>query len=192
MNPVIVHLLRHGPPLREGLLLGHLDEAAVTANCPVIHSRVAHLQVRQIISSDLNRADAQAFRLSKLLNVPHRSDPCWRELSFGEWEGQAPELVDQTALSRFWDDPDSNPPPGGERWSDLCGRVACGIARLQPDTLVVTHAGAMRAAISLLTGLDHRGVWAIDLPYRALVSLKIWRGEQIGGQIIGLDTGHRI
>jgi Fructose-2,6-bisphosphatase len=191
VSPRIIHLLRHGPPTRTGLLLGHLDVPALTADCPAILRRVANLDIRQIISSDLSRADAQAERLSEHLDVPHHSDPCWRELNFGAWEGLAPELVDEAALTRFWNDPDTSPPPEGERWSDLLGRVRCGLSRLETDTLVVTHAGTMRAATSLLTGLGHREVWAFDLPYRALLSFRIWPGQPMSGQIIGLDTGYQ-
>ena len=66
-----------------------------------------------------------------------------------------------------------------------------GLAGLENKSLVVTHAGAMRAAVSVLTGQDHRAVWALDLPYRALLSLRIWPGKPLAGQIIGLETGYR-
>ncbi|MCJ2187149.1 histidine phosphatase family protein [Novosphingobium beihaiensis] len=191
MIPRIVHLLRHGPPARTGLLLGHLDEPPRMAECPVMLGRVAHLPVRQIVSSDLRRTGMQAAYLAERLDVPFLRDPCWRELDFGAWDGQAPENVDAAALSRFWEDPDANPPPQGERWSHLCARVREGLAGLENETLAVTHAGAMRAALSVLTGLDHRAVWAVDLPYRALVSLRIWPGEPLSGQIVGLETGYR-
>lgn len=191
MTARVVHLLRHGPPARTGLLLGHLDEPPLVAECPVMLGRVAHLPVRSIVSSDLRRTSIQAAHLAEWLDVPFLRDPCWRELDFGAWDGLSPEDIDEAALSRFWEAPDASPPPQGERWSDLCRRVHEGLAGLSTETLVVTHAGAMRAALSVLTGLDHRGVWAVDLPYRALVSLRIWPGRPLSGQIIGLETGYR-
>jgi alpha-ribazole phosphatase len=191
VNPRVIHLLRHGPPVRTGLLLGHLDEPPLAAECPVMLGRVAPLPIRWIVSSDLRRTAMQAAYLAAQMDIPLTCDPCWRELYFGAWEGLAPENVDQTALARFWADPDTCPPPRGERWYDLCRRVHAGLAGLESDTLVVTHAGAIRAALSVLTGLDHRGVWAVDLPYRALVSLRIWPGDPLSGQIIGLETGYR-
>lgn len=191
MTGRIVHLLRHGPPERAGLLLGHADVPALAPECPVMSGRVAHLPIARIITSDLRRASVQAAHFARRLGVPLTRDLRWRELDFGAWDGLAPHAADQAALARFWADPDACPPPGGERWSGLCGRVAMALEDIGADTLVVTHAGAMRAALSVLTGLDHRGAWALDLPYRALLTLRVWPGESLAGQVIGLETGYR-
>ena len=185
----MVHLLRHGPPVRTGLLLGHTDEPALTGDCPIIRARVAALQVRHVVTSDLRRARDQAETCARDLGVPATLDLDWRELDFGAWDGLAPATVDQTAIAAFWRDPDANPPPDGESWSQLRHRVAAALDRLETATLVVTHAGAMRAAVSVLTGLDHRAVWALDLPYRSLLTLRIWPGSPIAGHVTGLVTG---
>lgn len=189
MNERIVHLLRHGPPLRTGLMLGHTDEPAITADCPAMRSLVQALDVERVVSSDLRRSAEQARTLALQRGVPFITDPAWRELDFGHWDGLSVDTIDQKALTRFWDDPDATPPPKGERWCDLRNRIAVALDQLQDRTLVVTHAGAMRAALSVLTGLDHRGVWALDLPYRALLTLRIWPGASLSGQVIGLVTG---
>ena len=189
MSARVIHLLRHGPPLRTGLMLGHTDEPAMAADCPLMRGKVQPLAIAQVVSSDLVRATEQARTLANDHTVPLTLDPAWRELDFGEWDGRSADTIEQPDLARFWDDPNTNPPPGGERWADLCSRVAAALDRVQDRTLVVTHAGAMRAAFSVLTGLDHRGVWALDLPYRALLSLRIWPGSPISGHVIGLDTG---
>jgi alpha-ribazole phosphatase len=183
-----VHLLRHGPPARTGLMLGHTDTPAMTADCPQIAARVATLPIARIVASDLTRASAQAAVLAERRRVPLTLDLAWRELDFGEWDGHAPGDLPAPALAAFWNDPEAQAPPGGERWSDLCARVAGALARLETDTLVVTHAGAMRAALAVLTGLDHRGVWALDLPYRALLSLRIWPGTRLTGHVTDLVT----
>ncbi|WP_438907651.1 histidine phosphatase family protein, partial [Bacillus licheniformis] len=81
----------------------------------------------------------------------------------------APASIDPAALGRFWDDPDAAAPPGGERWSALVARVGAAIAELPPEpTLIVTHGGAMRAALHVLCGFDVRTVWAFTLPYASL------------------------
>jgi alpha-ribazole phosphatase len=54
--------------------------------------------------------------------------------------------------------------------------------------LVVTHGGAIRAALADLCGFDRRQIWAFDLPYAALVSLRIWPGPKRTVQIVGLAT----
>jgi alpha-ribazole phosphatase len=188
VNGFALHLMRHGPPLRPGLLLGHTDEPALDPACPKLLGRAGGLAVEGIVTSDLSRARISAELAATARGLPLSIDPRWRELGFGDWEGLAPALVPQDLLGRFWADPDGDPPPGGERWSGLRNRVAKGLAAISRPTLVFTHAGAMRAALSVLTGLDHRGVWALDLPYGALLTLRVWQGEPLSGQIVGLQT----
>jgi len=189
VNGFILHLLRHGPPLRPGLLLGQTDEPALDAGCPKLMSRVQALQIKRIVTSDLKRASASAKIMAEARSLSLVADSRWRELNFGGWEGLAPEQVPQDVLGRFWADPEANPPPGGERWSDLRTRVSEAIGDISGHALVVTHAGAMRAALSVLTGLDHRGVWALDLPYGALLTLRVWPGEPCSAQVVGLRMG---
>lgn len=184
MNTRVVHLLRHGPPARTGLLLGHTDEPALDANCPHVLALGRSVQVSGIVASDLSRASAQATNLARHLGFAVTLDARWRELNFGAWDGSAPEDIDPQALEDFWTDPDANPPPGGERWSCLRARAAAALKGLEDRSLVITHAGAMRAALAVLTGLDHRGIWALDLPYRALLTLRIWPDHS--GQVIAL------
>lgn len=88
-----------------------------------------------------------------------------------------PQQLDPAVQARFWDDPEAHAPPGGERWSQLCARVGEALTGIDGASLILTHGGAMRAALSVLFGFDHRQVWAFELPYGALVSLRIWPGR---------------
>jgi alpha-ribazole phosphatase len=189
MNGVAIHLLRHGPPVRTGLLLGHGDDPAMASRAPALIARAASLKVGAIVTSDLCRSAETAEALAAIAGLQVASDPRWRELDFGAWDGKAAADLPAADMARFWDDPDRHPPPGGERWTELRQRVRAALADLTGPSLVVTHAGPMRAAVSVLTGLDHRGVWALDLPYGALLSLRIWPGQHLTGQIAGLDAG---
>lgn len=123
--------------------------------------------------------------------MPLSIDQRWRELDFGAWDGLPPEEVEGEALARFWDDPDAHAPPEGERWSALLDRVAAALGDLVArPTLIVTHAGAMRAALAVLCGFDVRQTWAIDLPYSGLLTLRVWpargAGQRSTAQIAGL------
>ncbi|MEG3087517.1 histidine phosphatase family protein [Sphingomonas sp. PB4P5] len=182
MSPVTLYLMRHGEPVLTGRLLGRTDCAVTAAGIHACRTQAEDLRVARIISSDLQRARACAEAIG-----PTVIDPRWRELDFGDWDGHAPADVDAAALSRFWSDPDAAPPPNGERWSALKDRVAEAIAALPPEpALVVTHGGAMRAALAILCGLDLAATWAIDLPYAAVLALKIWPGPPRAAQIAGL------
>ena len=65
--------------------------------------------------------------------------------------------------------------------------VGAAIAALAPEpTLIVTHGGAMRAALHILCGFDRHRVWAFDLPYAALLSLRVWPGDPPTAQVMAL------
>lgn len=189
MNSRTIHLVRHGPPLRTGLLLGHRDEPCADPAGGLAGAVPESLAIACVISSDLQRASAGAQALAVARGVGVACDARWRELDFGEWDGLPPEWVPADALARFWNDPEAYPPPGGEQWSALRKRVCEALDELPDNALVVTHGGAMRAAVSVVTGLDFRQVWAVDLPYGALLSLRIWGGCAPSGQIVRLSAG---
>jgi alpha-ribazole phosphatase len=182
-----LHLLRHGAPETPGLLMGRTDGAPTEAGIAACVARAETLAVERLIASDLRRCRAAGEAIGDATGLPLTIDPRWRELDFGEWDGRAASRVDREALGRFRDDPDANPPPGGESWSALVARISAAIADLAPrPTLVVTHGGAMRAALHILCGFDQRQLWAFDLPYAALLSLNVWPGEPPSAQIAGL------
>lgn len=187
MTPRLIHLMRHGEPERAGRLLGRTGAAATAAGIASCADQVEGLEVSAILSSDLLRARASAEAAAAVLGRTVTIDPRWRELDFGDWDGLAPTAIDSAALGRFWADPDANPPPGGERWSALVARVGEALAILPGGpVLVVTHGGAMRAALALLCGFEPRAAWAIDLPYAALLSVRVWPGDPPSAQIVAL------
>lgn len=187
MTGIELHLLRHGAPETPGLLMGQTDGVPTPAGIAACVEQAAGLAVEALVASDLTRAMRAAEAIGERLELPVTIDRRWRELDFGDWDGLAPSAIDAQALARFWDDPERHAPPGGERWSSLLTRVGAAIAALGgSSTLVVTHGGAMRAALATLCGFPHAQLWAIDLPYGALLSLRIWPGDAPAAQIVGL------
>lgn len=186
--PVLLHLMRHGEPELTGRFLGRTDSPATPAGVAACFAQGSDLKVDRIVASDRRRATACAAAIGGLLRIDPAIDPRWRELDFGEWDGLSATDIDAQALNRFWDDPDANPPPDGERWSQLVARVTAALASLESvPTLVVTHGGAIRAALSAMCGFDQRQIWAFDLPYAALISLRVWREPVLTAQIVGLS-----
>jgi alpha-ribazole phosphatase len=181
VNGRLVHLLRHGETMLTGRLVGRTDCPATDAGIVACRDQVKALEFDAIVSSDLIRARACA----EAIGGPVRIDPRWRELDFGAWDGLAAVEIDAAAMGAFWADPDACPPPHGERWSELVGRVGRAIGELPGgNVLVITHGGAMRAALAGLFGFDQRALWAFDLPCAALLSLRLWPD---GAQIAGLS-----
>ena len=186
MTAITVHLMRHGVPEMAGRLLGHCDAPPDPDGMALCVDRARSLSFDHVVTSDLSRANIPGGIIATERNTTLHIDPRWRELDFGQWEGADPADLAADALSGFWDDPDANPPPDGERWSALCERVGAALSDIGAPTLVVSHAGAMRAALSVLCGLDHRQVWAVDLPYGALLTLRLWPDGT--AQITGLQS----
>lgn len=189
MSVRMLHLLRHGAPARPGRMMGLTDCAPTEAGIADCLAKSAGLSFTAIVSSDLQRTAMAATAIGSGTGLSVTIDARWREMDFGAWDGLTTAEIDARALGRFWKDPDACPPPGGERWSSLTARVAAAIADCTgPSTLVLTHGGAMRAAIACLGGFEHRQLWTFDLPYAALLSFKIWTRDPLSAQIVGLSA----
>lgn len=187
MSARLLHLLRHGAPDGSGLLMGRTDGAPTLEGITACLDRTRDLAVDAIISSGLRRVHAAAQGIADRDRLPLNVDPRWRELDFGAWDGLDPADIDPQALSRFYDDPDRHPPPDGERWADFVARVGAAIAgRPAGNVLVITHGGAMRAALAYLCGFAPVQLWSFDLPYAALLTFRIWPEPHGGAQIVGL------
>ncbi|MEG3171552.1 histidine phosphatase family protein [Sphingomonas sp. ZB1N12] len=189
MSAHMLYLMRHGAPAVAGRMLGRTDAPAIEAGVAACVARAKGIALERIRASDLIRARACADEIGGPRGVSVEVDPRWRELDFGAWDGLCPGEIDPAELAAFYNDPDASPPPDGEPWSALRDRVARALAGMPPvSTLVVTHGGVIRAALAELCGFDRRQIWAFDLPYAALVSLRIWPGPTRTVQIVGLAT----
>jgi len=183
-----LHLMRHGAPEVPHLMLGRTDARPDAAGVAACRARAAGLAVEAIVASDLTRALSPAQAIAKEKGLSLTIDPRWRELDFGAWDGLRPDEIDPAALGLFWDDPDASPPPHGESWSALLARVTAALTALPPrPTLVVAHGGSMRAALAHLCKVDRQAAFgAFDLPYGALLSLRVWPGA--AAQVTGLTA----
>lgn len=189
MTPFVLHLLRHGAPDVPDRMMGRTDGAPTRAGIDACVKRAAAIKITALIASDLRRTRETAEVISAAYSLPLTIDPRWRELDFGAWDGLAAAEIDRAALERFWADPDANPPPNGECWTSLVGRIAAALGVLSArPTLVVTHGGAIRAALKLLCGFSQPQLWAFDLPYASLLTLRVWPGDAPSAQVVGLQT----
>lgn len=102
----------------------------------------------QVISSPARRCLQTAAALG--FGAPSTNPGLW-EQDYGDWEGQRYE--DLPDLGRL-DPPDLavHRPEGGESFNDMAARVLPELRALRDDTLIVAHAGTVRAALSLVVG----------------------------------------
>lgn len=175
-------LLRHGEPELRGCFLGRLNSPATQRGIESCVEAVSRLDIGHVISSPLDRSVAAAEAIAEGLGLEVDLDPRWQELDFGTWDGRSAEEIGQSQereLHDFWTDPDLHPPPGGERWSEIKDRVSAAMKETATRSfgrpvLVVSHAGAIRAAVAVACGFGFAETMRFDLPYAAQVHLTLF------------------
>jgi glucosyl-3-phosphoglycerate phosphatase len=118
---------------------------------------------RVAVCSDLLRARQTAAQLGFSEST---LDARWREADLGQWTGVAAELLQRDSPEHYqrWRDGQAAP-PGGESFEQLRLRVRTAIDALRVhsgNVLVVTHGGAIRAALSELLGLHPDRIVPVD------------------------------
>ena len=117
-----------------------------------------------IYASPKPRAQDMARPLAQRVNLPVVTLAGLSELRYGAWEGRTPqelERCDKVNLARFYDDPATHAPPGGETASEVAERVMGAIKSIQRDhsqgnVLVVSHKATIRILLCRWLGIDPR------------------------------------
>lgn len=146
-------LIRHAPSLAGGRLAGRLDVAAQLPPtlAPMLAAARTHIASllpgpAQLLSSPALRCRQTAEALFP--GAGFTQDARLWEQDFGAWEGQdATTLPNLGPLSRAG--LAAHCPPGGESFLNVCHRVfpALEETAAQGPSIIITHAGVIRAAI---------------------------------------------
>ncbi|OZA22404.1 MAG: hypothetical protein B7X93_12885 [Hydrogenophilales bacterium 17-61-9] len=166
-EPVLLGFLRHGEVAGPANVYRGRDDAPLAPRgWQQMHAALAALpEWGAIVSSPARRCHDFACDVATVHLLDCTVDERWRELDFGAWEGLRPDeaaVRDAEAHAAFVRDPRRHAPPGGESLDALDARVGAALGRLgataRAPTLVVTHAGAMRAVLAQVLGLtdSHR------------------------------------
>ena len=181
--PTRFHWVRHGPTHAKGMV-GWSDLPADLSDTAALAQLSAHLPHAPIISSTLRRATATADAIQgPPPRPPH--DPVLRELHFGEWELQHySEVKDQALLRRYWDNPGSIAPPGGESWDQVCARVNRAVGRLlgHQDIIIVAHFGVILTQVQRALGLSGYQTFGHRIDNLSVTEITFngrWRSGQI-------------
>lgn len=174
-------LIRHAPVVNPaGVIIGSTDAAADTGDAATALALAAALPTGALwLTSPLRRSRQTARALRPESSPPRAADGTEPDLAeqdlaeqdFGMWEGQTHDAIaaaDPDAAARFWADPATNAPPGGESFSALSTRVAGALTRWTAahagrDLVAVVHGGPIRAAVAL----------ALDLSPAAALRLRV-------------------
>jgi alpha-ribazole phosphatase len=154
-------LIRHAPALTGGRLCGRTDVPADLSDGARLAALSAALPkpARLAVSPALRCRQTAAA----LWSGESCADPRLWEQDFGDWDGAAyadvPDLgrMDLAELARVR-------PPGGESFADLCDRIAPALSEhaAAGPTVIVAHAGTVRAALALALG-SVAGALAFDV-----------------------------
>jgi alpha-ribazole phosphatase len=170
---VALILVRHPRPApgHEGRCYGRLDIAPGADPAAAGAILAGAGRVDRIVSSPSARCRRPAMLLARRLRLPLRVDPAWAEINFGAWEGVLWEAVPRGELDAWAADLVHARPHGGESVGMLLARVRRAIRRLprRGRTLVLTHAGPIRAAL-VASGVG-AAAWSRPVPFGAIVRL---------------------
>ncbi|MEJ2474441.1 MAG: histidine phosphatase family protein [Desulfobacterales bacterium] len=115
-----------------------------------------------VFSSPLRRALATVEPLCKAAGIQVQRKEGLREISYGQWEGKTPEVVNREfhdTYVRWLTDPGWNAPTGGERGIDIARRSSLVIEEIEKtyttgNVLVVSHKATIRIMLCSLLGID--------------------------------------
>jgi len=176
-------LLRHGACEGGNILRGSTDVPLSDEGWQQLEAATSHNPGwQQVISSPMQRCWLFAERLARQLELPFTVEEKWRELHFGEWEGQSiPELWEKKPeqLRQFFSDPENHPPKGAETVAELQSRLQLALdalltAHRGEHVLVVQHAGTIKFFLGLLFNFPATKMALFDVPYASMTRVRIY------------------
>lgn len=190
----LIDLIRHGEPVGGCRYRGQIDDPLSATGWTQMRAAVGKERPWQaIISSPLSRCLDFARELSENSGIPLEVDDRLKEIGFGVWQGKTREEItqyDPGVLQRFYRDPMSHHPDGGEglaefrnrvvdAWSDLLNRHA------GKHLLLVCHAGPIRMVLSHILDIPLSNVFRIKVANAGITRIEcLEQGEEFLGQLV--------
>ena len=151
-----IYLVRHIEPLIEkGICYGQLD-VSISENYKEQHLQIISNLPNDfdaVFSSPLSRCKLLAENVSSIVIYDRRL----MEVSFGDWEGQKWDDINQTELNYWMENYIAVAPPNGESLTNLVNRFSDFITELKTKNytkvLIVAHAGIIRCSLNLFNNI---------------------------------------
>lgn len=155
-----VVMLRHTTPrVAPGTCYGRTDlDVADSFEQEVEQVLGALPDFTAIVSSPLQRCRKLADRVAAQAGLTVQIETRLIEMDFGHWEGTAWTAIPRAELDMWANDFHDARPHGGETVGELKARVDAALAEIWSSavpTLIVTHAGVIRAALAQGRGAQH-------------------------------------
>ena len=148
--------------------------------------RLKDEQIDYIYSSDLKRAIHTARIILQNHDLSLSTEPLFKELSFGDWEGLRYKELDfdeGERLMEWWKYPDL-PLPGGESTFELRARVLNGINKIikkhnekdqEKSIAIICHGGVARIIIGIALDIPIEKIWHIKQYSTSLNIIKYYQ-----------------
>jgi alpha-ribazole phosphatase len=155
----------------------------------LIAKRLTGEKIDAVYSSDLSRAADTAKKIASMqMQSPElQTDPRWRELSFGDWEGLNHEEMNagwHDLVTTWYADPANTSTPNGETLSQLADRVKSVLDELKnkhndETIVVVSHSGAIQALLCFTLGVDLNRYWQFRISQASLTVINFYEDNAI-------------
>jgi alpha-ribazole phosphatase len=177
----VIELLRHGEPVGGSRYRGQIDDPLSERGWKQMWQALDGRPLwQQVVSSPLQRCNAFASALAERHALPLVQEPRFAEVGFGEWEGRTRaelERLEPGQVARFLADPAAHRPPGSEPLEEFLARVNAAFAEMVnrysgQSILVVTHAGVIRAVLSLVLRIPPSAMYRIHVANAGITRLR--------------------
>jgi len=190
-----IDLLRHGEVAGGLKLRGSVDDPLSDKGWQQMRhiTRGESLPWEHIITSPLQRCALFAEELSQRTTTPLTTNSGFKEISFGDWEGQFISSLYENHpqdMQDFWNNPEQITPPNGEPYVLFEKRIKKAWQQLIESNsaehiLLVAHGGVIRAIFKIILGLPIQSFFSIDVPHAGLSRVIIEEGTARIGFING-------
>ena len=201
MSYTQVDILRHGACEGGEIFRGSTDVRLNEEGWRQMGKAVEGLEWDQILCSSLKRCRLFAEHLGREKNIPVTVDERWREFDFGIWEGRLRDEVWQEHgehLTKFFKDPDSFTPEGGDSYQAVRERVAQAWQTLLAShtskrVLIVTHGGIVRTLHLLLKSMPSSAFNTLEVPYACISRWKHFNDkDNSGSAMLSFHNRHQV
>lgn len=182
-----IDLLRHGHCEDGNIFRGHWDSALSAKGQQQMQEALnQHQGWQSISSSPLQRCSQFAQETSRTLGLGAHTDyDNFKEISFGDWEGQVVAELMKTQndqIEKFWADPQAHPPPNGETLEHFNARVVRQWRKLctkhkQQHHLLISHGGVIRCILAEVLGMGLRPISRLSVPHACISRIQIFHEE---------------
>ncbi len=134
-----------------------------------------------IISSPLLRCCRFAEHLSEKHNIPFNIEDDFREMDFGDWEGQDFQSIwakEKEKVESIYSTPHTFQPPNGEAMTDFSHRVSTRTDEVLKKyrgkhLLLIQHGGTIRIVLTHLLSMPMSSMTRFHIPYACFSRIRI-------------------